>query len=141
MSLAQSQPTVDVNIPRFNQAVVAASIAIAFVANAPWLVAAVAAMLIAPLLLGPRASLTARIYEAVVRERIDPEGPSEVEDARPPRFASLLGAVFTSSASLAFLAGLPGLGWALAGLVGALALLAATSRICVGCVIYRGVTR
>lgn len=141
MSTVHSTPAVDVNIPRFNQAVVAAAIAIALTSDAWVLVAAVALMLTSALLFGPKANITARLYVAYLRDRVDPGGPSEVEDARPPRFALLLGAIFTSGATLAFLLGWHGVGWVLASIVGGLALLAATSRICVGCLIYERVWR
>lgn len=140
MSLAHDTQ-IDINIPRFNQTVVALAVALAFIADASWLVAIVAATLAAAWLFGPKANLTSRIYVAYVREFVDPGGPSEVEDARPPRFALLLGTIFTSAATLAFLAGWTTVGWGLAGIVGALALLAATSRICVGCIIYERVQR
>lgn len=141
MTISQQTQTVDVNVPRFNQAVVAALVALAFVVQSPWPVAVVAAILIAPIVFGPKASLTARVYLALVRDLVDPGGPSEVEDAAPPRFASLLGAIFTSVATAAFLLGWSATGWVLAGTVGALALLAATSRICVGCLIYQRVVQ
>ncbi len=141
MSLVQSTPTIDVNIPRFNQSVVAALIALAFISQSSWPVALTAVLLTAAGLLGPRANLTARIYTAWIRDLVDPGGPSEVEAAGPPRFASRVGAVFTVAATVAFILGWTLAGWVLTGTVGALALLAATSRICVGCLIYERLVR
>jgi hypothetical protein len=61
------------------------------------------------------------------------------EPAAPPRFSQLIGAGFLGAASLAFAAGAPALGWGLTLIVTALAALAATTRICVGCMVYRKV--
>ncbi|MBA3747646.1 MAG: DUF4395 family protein, partial [Solirubrobacterales bacterium] len=55
---------------------------------------------------------------------------------RAPRFANQLGAAFTTLATVAFLAGLVGVGWALTVLVAALASFSAVTGICVGCLIY-----
>lgn len=141
MSLVHDTPTVDVNIPRFNQAVVAVTIGFAFVVDAWWLIAVLGATLASAWLFGPKGNLTGRIYVGYLREFVDPGGPSEVEDARPPRFALLLGTLFTGAAAVALAVGLVAVGWTLAAVVGLLALLAATSRICVGCLIYERVKR
>jgi hypothetical protein len=53
------------------------------------------------------------------------------------RFANQVGAAVLWAATLAGAAGLRGLAPALGGLVAALALLAATTGICVGCALYR----
>lgn len=49
--------------------------------------------------------------------------------------------LFLGGATLAFLAGASALGWALALIVVALAALAATTGICVGCEIYLVIAR
>jgi hypothetical protein len=59
-----------------------------------------------------------------------------VKDARPPRFANLVGALFLAGAIGAHVAGLAWLGWALAATVAVLATLAATTGFCLGCKIY-----
>ena len=63
------------------------------------------------------------------------EGP--IEDSRPPRFANQVGVAFLGAASLAHLAGLAAIGWGLGLIVAALALLAATTGLCVGCEMYK----
>jgi Domain of unknown function (DUF4395) len=63
------------------------------------------------------------------------EGP--LEDARPPRFANLVGAAFLALATTAYAAGLGAVGAALGGIVAALALLAATTGFCTGCEAYK----
>jgi hypothetical protein len=75
----------------------------------------------------------------VIKPRLGP--PAELEDPRPPRFSAVVGVVFLSAASVAFLAGAPGLAWALALIVAALAGLAAVTGICVGCEMYLWLAR
>jgi hypothetical protein len=74
----------------------------------------------------------------VVQPRI---GEGELEDARPPRFANVVGAIFLSASTLAFATGLTPVGTVLAAIVAALALLAATTGFCLGCEIYKLVAR
>ncbi len=130
---------VDVNVPRFSQAMTALLTAVAFLVDLPMLVGVVFVILAVAWAGGPRSSLWAQVYVRWLRPRLDPDGPSETEDAAPPRFASLLGTVFLGAAAAAFLAGLPVLGWALTLVVTALAALAAVTRICVGCIFYQRV--
>jgi hypothetical protein len=86
------------------------------------------------LLMGRRWCLPCRFYFDVVQPRFG-EGP--LEDSRPPRFANQVGAWFLWSATAAGALGLPRVALALGGTVAALALLAATTGLCVGCVLYR----
>lgn len=126
---------VDVNVPRFNQTMVATLTALAFLAQLPWLVVVVAAILTLTYVLGPRFGVFTQIYVRWVRPAVDPT-PDEFEDSRPPRFAQLIGSIFLLAASLAFAFSWNPVGWALTLIVAALAALAATTRICVGCIIY-----
>ena len=73
-------------------------------------------------------------YFELVQPRL---GEGELEDARAPRFANMIGLVVLTAATVASAAGLQTLGWALALLVAALALLAAVTGFCTGCEIYR----
>jgi hypothetical protein len=134
-----STPTtsmVDVNVPRFNQGLVAVLTALAFFADIPWLVAITFLVLALSWLGGPSVAPFTRLYVGLVRPRIQPRGPTEFEPAEPPRFAQMLGTVFLGAATGALYAGQEALGWSLALVVTALATLAATARICVGCILY-----
>ena len=64
-----------------------------------------------------------------------------MEDARPPRFANQLGATFLWTATALGAAGLPAASRALGLAVAALALLAAATGFCAGCVAYRAASR
>jgi hypothetical protein len=125
---------IDVRAPRFNQATIGILAAVAVVAGWPWLIAVPALQLIVGLNFGRRWCLPCVFYFEVVQPRF---GEGEIEDARPPRFANILGAVVLSASTGAHIVGLETVGWALAGIVAALALLAAATGLCVGCEIYR----
>ena len=129
---------VDVNVPRFNQAFVAGLLSIAFVVHWWPLVAMVGVVLALARFAGPQWGVFTRAYVRFVRPRLP--GPVETEPAGPPRFAQLLGVVFLGSASVAFAVGWYPLGWGIALAVFVLASLAATTRICLGCIIYERAT-
>jgi hypothetical protein len=125
---------IDARAPRFNQAVIGGVSLIAVTIGPWWLLAVLAAQLAVGLTLGRRWCLPCVAYFELVQPRFG-EGP--LEDARPPRFANLVGAVVLGAASIAFLAGWNGVGTALGGIVAALALLASLTGLCVGCEAYK----
>jgi hypothetical protein len=125
---------IDARAPRFNQAVVGIGSLLAVTVGPWWLLALLAIQLIVGLTLGRRWCLPCVAYFELVQPRLG-EGP--LEDARPPRFANLVGSVFLSAASLAFLAGWDGAGTVLGAVVAALALLASTTGFCAGCEAYK----
>ena len=129
---------IDARAPRFLQGTVGTVSLIALLAGPWWLVTILAVQLIVGLTLGRRWCLPCVFYFEVVQPRL---GEGEIEDARAPRFANILGAVFLSSASIAYATGLTGTGQFLTGMVAALALLAASTGLCVGCEVYRFAAR
>ena len=84
--------------------------------------------------LGRRYCLPCLAYFELVQPRFG-EGP--LEDARPPRFANLIGVVFLGGASGAYVAGWETAGATLGTIVAALALLAAATGLCAGCEAYK----
>lgn len=126
----QPQP-IDPRAPRFNQAVLTVALLGGFVADLPVVAPIFALVLFLGAAFGPRYGPFLRIYGMYVKPHLDP--PSHMEDPRPPRFAATVGVVFLTAATVAFVAGATGLGWGLALVVAALAGLAATTGICVGC--------
>ena len=90
---------IDSRAPRFNQATVGALSVLAVATGWWWLLGALAAQLAVGLTLGRRFCLPCLAYFELLQPRFG-EGP--LEDARPPRFANLVGAIF-----LAFLLGRP----------------------------------
>jgi hypothetical protein len=126
---------IDARAPRLNQLAVGA-LAFLSVSTGAWPLATLAALQLSlALLLGRRWCLACRLYFALIQPRLG-EGP--VEDARPVKFANQVGAALLWSATLANVAGLHAAGATLAGLVAALALFAAVTGLCAGCLLYRG---
>ena len=127
-------PVIDARAPRFNQAIIGGAALAAFLLGWWPLLSLAALQLALTLTFGPRLCLACLLYFKFVRPRL---GPGLVKDARPVRFANLVGLVFLSAASVAHLAGFPRLGWTLGLVVAGLALLAAFTGLCVGCEMYR----
>jgi hypothetical protein len=125
---------IDSRAPRFNQATIGTLSVLAVAMGWWWLLGVLAAQLIVGLTLGRRFCLTCLAYFEFVQPRFG-EGP--LEDARPPRFANLVGAVVLSGATASYAASLDIIGATLGGLVAVLASLAATTGFCTGCEAYK----
>src|SRR5512140_3593002 len=123
---AATVPVVDTRAARAAQAFVALLVAAAALLG-EWRVLALPALhLVLSAALGRRGNLPVRVFDAWVRPRL---ATSSLEDARPPRFANVLGATFLAAALLAHAAGGHALGWTLAALVAARAALGATTGL------------
>jgi hypothetical protein len=119
---------------RFGAGVSAAVLALAFALNLPWLAILVGVNLLASAAFGTRLFLPGRAWPLVRRGlRL---GKAEPEHEYPPRFAQAMGGTFLALAAVAFLVGLPVLGWLLAGAVAGLQTLLAATGICIGCRMY-----
>ena len=125
---------VDSRAPRFNQAVVGSFSAVAVGTGWWWLLALLVAQLLVGLSLGRRYCLPCLFYFELVQPLFG-EGP--LEDARPPRFANIVGVAFLSAASISYALGAHVAGAVLGGLVASLALLAATTGFCAGCEAFK----
>jgi hypothetical protein len=125
----------DANILRFNQISIVGLLVLAGVLNLPVLVGAVAAVMLLGTL-EPHLALFKQLYAQVLRPALRISTQLVEEDPRPHNFAQGLGGVFLLLSGLAFLFGAAVLGWVVAALVVALALLNLTTGICVGCFLY-----
>jgi Domain of unknown function (DUF4395) len=125
---------IDSRAPRFNQGVVGVVSLIAVVTGWWWLLAVLALQLGIGLTLGRRFCLPCLAYFELVQPLFG-EGP--LEDARPPRFANLVGAAVLTAASVTYAAGAETAGAVLGGLVASLALLASATGLCAGCEAYK----
>ncbi|HVL63728.1 MAG TPA: DUF4395 domain-containing protein [Actinomycetota bacterium] len=125
---------VDARAPRFLQGTVGLVSLLALLTGWWALLAVLALQLAAGLVLGRRYCLPCVFYFEVVQPRL---GEGEVEDARPVRFANIVGLSFLTAASLAHAIGWIGVGRTLAGMVATLALLAAATGFCAGCEMYK----
>jgi hypothetical protein len=74
------------------------------------------------------------LFRRFVRPRLGP--PAELEDARPPRFAQVLGLVFALTGTLGFALGSTTVGLAATAAALAAAFLNAAFGICLGCELY-----
>lgn len=79
------------------------------------------------------------LFRTFVRPRIG--APAELEDARPPRFAQLVGLLFLVVALAGFLSGVTIVGQVAAGFALVAALLNASTGFCLGCETYLAVRR
>jgi len=133
-----SSPTIprpiDPRGPRVNQGVLAVGLLLGFLLDVPAAIPAFAVVLGLGAAFGPRRNPVIRVWSDLVRPRLGP--PTELEDPRPPRFAATIGAAVLGIATVFLVLGRPGVAWALALVVVALAGLAAISGICVGCQIW-----
>ena len=119
---------------RFGAAVSAVVLVVAFLLDLPWLAALVGLNLLVSAAFGTRLFLPGRAWPLIRRTlRL---GPTEPEHEYPPSFAQAMGGTFLALATLAFVVGLPGLGWLLAAAVAGLQTLLAATGICVGCRMY-----
>ena len=125
---------IDARAPRVNQAVVGALALVAVTVGPWWLLALLALQLALGLTLGRRWCVACVFYFEVLQPRF---GEGQLEDARPPRFANMVGLAVLSAAAVAYLAGAETLGALLGGLVSLLALLAAVTGFCAGCTAFR----
>jgi hypothetical protein len=125
---------IDSRAPRFNQATIGTLSALAVATGWWWLVGLLGIQLIVGLTLGRRFCIPCVVYFELVQPRFG-EGP--LEDARPPRFANMVGAVFLTGATASYAAGAALVGGVLGGLVAGLALLAAATGFCTGCEAFK----
>jgi hypothetical protein len=125
---------IDARAPRFNQATIG-TLALVAVVTGWWpLLGLLALQFALGLTLGRRWCLPCLAYFELVQPRV---GEGELEDARAPRFANMIGLGVLTAATAAYAAGFATLGTVLAVLVAVLALLAAVTGFCTGCELYR----
>jgi Domain of unknown function (DUF4395) len=125
---------IDSRAPRFNQATSGLLSVLAVATDAWWLLGLLALQLAVGLTFGRRYCLPCLAYFELVQP-IFGEGP--LEDARPPRFANLVGMLVLGAAAASWALGFSTVGAVLGGLVAALALLAAATGFCTGCEAYK----
>ncbi len=126
---------VDQSALKVNQAFIIGLLVLAFLLDAVWLVA-----LVAVVMLVGTAVHSLGLFKRIYQHILQPVGivkPHVIEDnPEPHRFSQGLGGVFVALATLALLAGLPAVGWALVWLVVILAGLNLFLGFCAGCFMY-----
>ena len=139
MSSRQADPwkdllVIDSRAPRFNQLVVTTLSLIAVLTGFWPLFLLLGAQLAVSVVFGRKYCLPCVFYFEVIQPRF---GEGELEDSRAPRFANIIGAIFLLSAGTLSAAGFLTAGRVLGGMVAALAGLAVTTGLCVGCELYK----
>ena len=124
---------VDPRQPRLGQTITGLGVLAGFLAEWPYVLPILAVVLAFASLFGPKFNPYVYVFRAV-KPVFGP--PKELEEAWPPRFANLLGFLFLTAATIAYAAGASGVAWSLGLIVSALAILAASTGLCVGCEIY-----
>jgi hypothetical protein len=132
---SQTPVLIDARQPRLGQAISGSLLLINFVLapDRPFSLPLLAVVMGLASIVGPRFNVYAYFFKAL-KPRFGP--PKELEEPWPPRFANLVGFVFLTAASIAAYPLDSELGWILGLIVSALALLAATTGLCVGCEMY-----
>ncbi|MCL6649364.1 MAG: DUF4395 domain-containing protein [Chloroflexi bacterium] len=117
---------------QLNRAVLLLGVLVALLLQQPLLTTALLLLLLPSVLVSPAASPLAWVGRRLLASRL---AGAPREAAELLRFNNTLAALLLGLAQLAFLAGLPLLGWVLAGLV-ALAAALALAGFCLGCVLF-----
>ena len=125
---------IDSRAARFSQGITGIVALLGALFGWPLAWALMSAQLLVGLGLGRRWCLPCLAYFELVQSRF---GEGALEDSRPPRLANMIGAIVLGGAAIAWWLGAPTVGTALGGLVAGLALLSASTGLCVGCEIYR----
>lgn len=125
---------IDARQPRLGQGITGVVALLAYLLQLPVVLPIMAVVMGAASLGGPKTNVYAWIFKAL-RPRLGP--PKLLEEPWPPRFANLCGFVFFGGATLAYYAlDAPGVAWGIDLVVAALALLSATTGLCIGCEAY-----
>lgn len=126
---------VDYTALKFNQACIIFFLAVAFLADLPWLVVLVAAVMLVGTL-WPNAGLFKRFYAGVLKPRGLLKPKLVADEPQPHLFAQGLGGFMLVLSALALFLGAPVLGWMLAGVVVILAAVNLFLGFCAGCFIF-----
>ncbi len=134
---------IDPRQPRLGQGITGVLLLAGFLLDRPVILPVVAVILALASIGAPALNPYAWIFRGIrAAGWLGP--PRELEEAAPPRFSNRLGFVFLTTASLTYYVPdepIRALAWGLSLLVSALALLAATTGLCVGCELYVFVRR
>ncbi len=131
---------VDQTVIKFTQVIIVVWVIIAGALQAPGLLLMLAALL-STSAASPSRSLFRLLYQRVAVPLGLARPRLVLDDPAPHRFAQGMGAAVLALSTLALLVGAGTLGWVLAGLVAALALLNVAAGFCAGCFIYYQLAR
>ena len=130
-------PQIDPRGPRFTAAITLIILAVALVtprAVSIVLVALQASAFLIGSARGVQFTPTAYVFRSLIRPRL--AAPTELEDARPPRFAQTVGLAFTLVALIGYASGAVLVGQIAVGFAVIAAFLNAVFGFCLGCELY-----
>ncbi|WP_261563344.1 DUF4395 domain-containing protein [Frankia tisae] len=119
---------------RFAAAVTSVVLAVVLVTGSGWLLLAQTVVFAVGAVAGVRYAPYGLLFRTLIRPRLGP--PATTEDAAPPRFAQLVGAIFGAVGVVGFLSGIPVLGFIAAAAAFIAAFLNAAFEFCLGCQLY-----
>ncbi len=128
----QARPGIPLPIVTLNRGILLGGVLLAFLLQQAWIVGLLALLVLPAVAGGRRWSPIFRLGSWLLASRL-PGAPRE--DPGLMRFNNTIALLLLGGASLAFLAGLPALGWFLAAMV-ALAAAVALAGFCLGCFLY-----
>jgi hypothetical protein len=120
---------------RFGAILSVVILSIAIAGNLPWVVALIGLALFVSAWFGTRYSALGKPWP-FVRKALKLGPPQELESEIPPRFAQALGSLGLGLAVLAFVGGVPVIGWVLTIAVAALQAVLGVTGYCLGCKLY-----
>jgi hypothetical protein len=135
-----SDRKVDHSAIRTNQVFISGLLVIAFVLDAKWLVAFVAAVMLIGTVF-PSIALFKAVYWYVLKPAHIVRPDVRRDNPEPHLFAQGVGGAVLLMATLGFAVNVPALSWALVWMVVALAALNLFAGICVGCIMYYWLNR
>jgi len=134
LSAQRAAGWIDPRGQRFAAAITTVVLAVALVLQSPWVLLFQAVVFAITVAAGPAKGPYGWIFRALVRPRLSI--PHELEDPRPPRFAQLVGLIFSVLGLIGFFSGIWVLGLVATGCAVVAALLNAVIGFCLGCELY-----
>jgi FtsH-binding integral membrane protein len=129
-----STPKADPRGLRFAAGLTTIVLAATLVSGSPWPLAVQAVVFAVSVVFGVQASPYGWVFKRFVRPRLGP--PAELEDARPPRFAQLVGLVFALAGLAGYLSGATVIGVVATAFALVAAFVNAAVGLCLGCEAY-----
>lgn len=127
---------IDRNAHRWGAGISAVVLYLGLIFDAHWIAPLLAAIFVIGVVFGLRYSPLGATYRLVKRS-LKLNVPVLPEEEMPPRFAQLMGLIFTAGATFAFYSVQnAAAGWTLTLIVAALQTLLAATGICIGCEVY-----
>jgi hypothetical protein len=131
---SDTQQFLDARGPRFGAAITTALLALLLITHSWVLLGYIFTAFALGAFFGPKATPYVLIFSKLIKPRL--KGQVPLEDVRPPHFAQVVGFIFISAASIAYLLDISALFTIAVGGALAAAFLNAAFNYCLGCELY-----